>query len=62
MNDWTHWFSPIICFELYAERCRIIKRRGGILGAMFGNVKIETDQGYTGWQSEGELYEIPEED
>lgn len=62
MTDWTHWFAPVICFGLYAERCRVIRRRGGILGAVFGRVQIETEKGYRGWQSDDELYEIPEDD
>tara|TARA_R100000388_G_scaffold93391_1_gene77966 strand:+ start:1320 stop:1514 length:195 start_codon:yes stop_codon:yes gene_type:complete len=62
MIKYTHWFAPNICFGLYAEKSIILKTRKGLLGLLFGNTKILTETGYTGWHDyDNEMYEIPED-
>jgi len=60
MSGYTHWFAPITMFRVYVTPCRVIRRRGGIIGALFGKVLIETEDGYTGWQAPGDVIAMKE--
>jgi hypothetical protein len=60
MSQWTHIFFPIAMFRLYGEHCRIVKRRGGLMGKLFGDVYIETNKGYRGWQDSEDVIESGE--
>ena len=52
---WTHWFEPPIV-PGYAERCIILAERTGIIGKLFGNVRLLTNRGYVGWESDRTVF------